>query len=180
VPWTAEADLNLDRDKEAEVQRRMGLLFVKLLVHMFIDGPRYIEPGTRARHGSAKNAKHHRTELWNVPFIGRSYVLSNGNGTHASPERHLRRSHVVRQAIGPRDQVLHVADLPRTPEGETDWNSVTEEMKARFWASHKMVKVKDFWVKDRIVNADAGEDTHQQPAAGNAPVQANERGPEQG
>lgn len=162
--WTVcpelDVKLNLTREQESEVNRKMCLLFVKLLIHLACDEPRYVEPAkpTKPLH---PNAKSPRPVFWHVPFLGRAYRLpQTPEGTHASPGSHLRRRHVVRQAIGPRDKMLSVAQLPRTPEGKTDWDKVTDAMKQAFWACHKEVIVDDL-----IVKADGRKD-NQQPAGG--------------
>jgi hypothetical protein len=146
--WSREIKLNLSREDESEVNRKMCLLFVKLLVHLACDEPRYKEP-ERPTKPIHKNAKNPRNVFWHVPFIGRAYRLpQDPTGTHASPKRHLRRRHVVRQAIGPRDKIFPVSKLPRTQDGVTDWEQVTDEMRQAFWSSHKEVIVSELLVKD--------------------------------
>jgi hypothetical protein len=138
--------LNLSREDEAVVNRKLCAFFVKLLIVMSCEGPRYVEAGVQVR--KAKAGKHHKSELWQVPFVGRAYTLPHDEhvGTHDSPRRHLRRRHIVRQAIGQRDQVVHVASLPTTPEGKVDWDQITDELKQKFWQSHKNI-----WVRDQII-----------------------------
>jgi hypothetical protein len=156
--------LNLSREDEAVVNRKLGAFFMKLLIVMSCDGPRYIEPAVQVRR--AKVGKHNKSELWRVPHVGRAYTLSHDeHGTHDSPRRHLRRRHIARQAVGQRDLVVHVASLPTTPEGKIDWDRVDDVTKAAFWRSHRNV-----WVQDLIVNAGEREDDHRRTPSGNATV----------
>ena len=142
--------LNLSHEEEGEVNRKMCLLFVKLLTVLACEGPKYLEHDRISKPAKVKGDQVCRPAYWQVPFLGRSYsVPKEAEDTHASPRRHLRRRHVTRQAIGPRDKVVYAASLPRTPDGKTDWDKVTPAMKDAFWKSHEVR-----WIRELIVKAD--------------------------
>jgi hypothetical protein len=145
--------MNLSPEAEAKVNRKLCALFVRLLLVLGCEGPRYIEPELQVRAASVKHGRV-RSELWSPTFVGRSYVLHRElGGTHASPRWHIRRRHIVRQAVGPRDKVVHVASLPHTAESKVNWDAVTDEMKQTFWASHR-----EIWVEPVIVKPETCDD----------------------
>lgn len=144
-------NLNIDMAGEKVVSRKVVALFFKTLVVMSTLEPRYIEREVKLRDPVVKRGVTKKA-LWAPNFVGRSFTLkkSSSTGTHASPEYHVRRRHAVRQAIGPRDKVVLVSSLPRTADGQTDWDKVTDEQKQAFWKSHKTIIVEEQWlgVKD--------------------------------
>jgi hypothetical protein len=149
--------LNLTPEAEEVVNRKLCLLFHKLLVVLTCQGPRYVDPLVQLK--KERFGKHQRAALWRVPFVGRAYTLPRDPvGTHTAPNQHLRRRHVIRQAVGPREKLVYVTSLPRTPDGKTDWDAVTDELKQAFWASHQYRVIEDL-----IVSPNDRETAHRPP-----------------
>jgi len=142
-----ETTMNLPVADEQVVSRKVVALFMKTLLVISALEPRYVEREAKLRDPIVKRGVH-KPALWRPNFIGRAFTLPKHTpvGTHATPIYHVRRRHVVRQAIGPRDKLVHVSSLPRKADGRTDWDAVTDEQKAAFWKCHENRWIEEQWL----------------------------------
>ncbi len=85
-------------------------------------------------------------------MIGAAYKVMRSlpqGGTHASPRWHWRKGHITHQRKGAlkNPQFVPVSALPRSEKGEVDWERVTPEQRAQFWACHERK-----WIEPTLVN----------------------------
>lgn len=128
---------------------QVSLLVIKLLAVLAMrDG--LITPGRMSRPARFKHGVKCQSEMWEPNFIGQKYQPKHESGTdgHASPHMHWRRGHHTYQVIGRREDVLPISALPRSVNGEINWQTMDEATRSRFWSSHKRI-----WIDPTLVSA---------------------------
>lgn len=138
-------------EEDNAIVRKIIHFVVKLLL-IVTTAPHSISNGELARPFKAKKGRI-QSELWHPNMIGRNFRLSRetapNSGTHASPRGHLRWGHLTHQFRGERGpDFVSTSQLPRKADGTIDWDSVSEETRARFWKNHELK-----WIKPVVVNA---------------------------
>jgi hypothetical protein len=111
--------------------------------------PGSVTIGRCVRPEKIKKGKVKHDALWSPNIIGANYrtVREDGAGVGKSPREHYRRGHSILQVKGKKsDELIKVEQLPRTEEGEIDWQNIDEITKKKFWARHERI-----WVKPILV-----------------------------
>lgn len=151
---------------EKAFQTKVQFFIVKLLLALTAE-PEYIVTGSLQRKEKRnRRGKLEQEALWNPNVIGANFrvVRANspgGEGSHASPRWHWRRSRMTYQVHGKRTpDFVYRESLPKDEMGRVDWKQVPDKTRENFWANHKLL-----WLKPTLVNAPEAPAVLQKTAA---------------
>lgn len=162
IEWATDGHKEPTPEEEQELQRKVNSFAIKLMLALTAE-PGYLERGGIARQAKVRKGVTVKDSLWHPNLLGWNYTAprppsdTGEHGTHASPRWHWRSGHMTYQVKGARSALVPVNDLPRKPvtddippaeRGKIDWDKVSPEVSAAFWASHALK-----WIKPVLVNA---------------------------